>query len=550
MESGRAEMSKGNSIETRALLVAVAGMALLVILTNLSMSLLHGHLAMLPSYDDVNYMADALVRLRFGSNDGLRSIVRSFLADPPHAPVTTLTGIIGFSLLGPEPIAAYIANAWVVIAFFVFATWLSRPIGDWPDRALFIGTFCFVPVVHAMVMEFRPDLPGGLLLGIAAYLVVTTDVAAASHRRRVGLALLCVAATITKPTGFIIVVPALAFAALTMLAGQLLLQRRQIRETLLGTGEVLAIYLLVMLPFAIVWGPETTKYVYGVLFTYADVWATDGDRSFHFLYHSLGIGGLLGLGNFFRNGLALIIVDLVLMAVSRQHRNWRAAGYYLVVTAIYVAMAMSGEKTPYQGSFFYIPFVIAFAAASVRIIVLARESVIAWMIRPTLVVILAIYAYQLPLASYYYGATPNALKLPPILHAITEHLVEIKEANLDNPLCTKRPLKMVFTDSLPIPTELVRFEAARNGVEVEISTTFMARSLHEAEVNADEGDLVLIADPSHQTISRWLPGMAFNWPLHDYLMAKPGIARFDVGNDDGKPQWLVVQRHCNPAGKL
>lgn len=541
-------MINSNWTERRLLAVAVAAIFVVAVLANLSMSLLHGHLAMVPIYDDVNYMADALVRLRFDAGSGLRSLVRSFAADPPHAPITTLTGILGFGLLGPEPIAAYIANLWVLLVFLVFVTFMTRPLESWIDRALIIATFLFVPVVHAMVMEFRPDLPGGLFLGIAAYLICQTDIVAASHRRRVGLALLCLAATIIKPTAFIIVVPGLALAALVTLFGQLVLDRGNKRATFAAFGEVLGVYALAMVPFVILWGRLTADYVYAVLFTDADVWATAGDRAFHLLYHSTGVGGVLGLGKFFRNGMILILIDLALTVWRRAPRDWRTAAYYFVVGAVYVAMAMSGEKTPYQGSFFYIPFVIAFTAAAVRIILVARESVLDGAVRPALIAILALYAWQYPLASYYYGAMPDSIRLPPIVQTITERLVAVKAANLDNPACSDRPLTVIFTDSFPIPTDLVRFEAAKVGVHVVVSTTFMTRSFEEMKGNADRGDLILIADPTHRSTSRWLPGLAFNPELFAFLDAQKGWARFDVGGADGKPQWLFVAPHCNPPG--
>jgi hypothetical protein len=544
-------MIENHAPGNRLLWLALAGMFLLIVLANISLSLLHGHLAMLPIYDDVNYMADALVRLRFSPDSGIEAILASFIADPPHAPVTTLTGLLGFWLLGPEPIAAYIANSWVVLVFLLFLAWLSRPIGPSLDRALFIGTFLFVPAVQAMVMEFRPDLPGGLLLGIAAYLLCVTDLTGCSHRRRLGLAAICAAATVTKPSAVILVVPALFVAGFAALAAQWATDRRRLGAASLAMGQVLIAFAVLMTPFVLVWGRQTADYVYGVLVVYADVWATAGDSAFHLFYHSTGIGGILALGKFFRNGLILIVADLALMTFRRDWRNWRNIAYYVVVAIIYAAMAVSGEKTPYQGSFFYLPFVLAFAAASVRLIAFIRASGGAgWIIRPALVVILAFYAYKLPLASYYYGATPNAIKLPPIVHEITRRLIDVQQANLDNPACSKRPLKIVFTDAFPIPTELVRFEAAKVGVETVVSTTFMSRELGEMVRNTDQGDIVLISDPSHVSTSRWLPGVAHNPALYDHLQSWQGSARFDVGSEDGKPQWLIVNDRCNPGGRL
>ncbi len=541
---------QGRDGEKRALTVLVGAMFLLIVLANLSMSSLHGHLAMIPTYDDINYMADALVRLRFSAGSGLRSVLQSFTADPPHAPVTTLTGMLGFWLLGPQPLAAYVANSWVVLLFLWFMARLSRPLGGAINRALFIATFLFVPAVQALVMEFRPDLPAGLVLAITLYTLCTTDFGGASWRRRLGLAALCVAATSIKPSGFVLVLPALGGTLLIVLMRTLVFERGAARATIVALAQIIGVYLVLMVPLVLIWGPSTFAYVYDVLFTYADVWRTEGGWRTHLLYNSYGFGGLLALGKFFRNGLLLILVDLAIFAFRPDRRRRGVLEFYLVVVMLYGALSLSGEKTVYQGSFFYFPFIIAFAGASIRILTFIRDVAgLGFLVRGALSVILALYVYKMPLASYYYGAEPFAYKLRPVVDRITARLGDIALANTGNPACSGRPLTMVFTDSLPIPTELVRFEAAKIGVPVQASTTFMARDFGEMTRNVEDGDIVLIADPGHKSPSRWLPGIADNPRLLGYLQAWGDGARLDVTGEDGKPLWIIVNPRCMPPNK-
>ncbi|MBZ9938241.1 hypothetical protein LB518_18220 [Mesorhizobium sp. BR1-1-16] len=527
------------------LIGAVAAMFVFTMLVNLSLSRLSGHLAMVPTYDDVNYFADALVRLRFADGFGLRSVIWSIISDPPHAPVTTLTGMLGFWLFGPEPIAAYIANGWVMLLFLVFMARMSRPLGNEPDRALFIGVFLFVTAVQAMVMEFRPDLPSGLMLAIAVHVICRFDFRTASLRDKIGLAAIAVATTIIKPSAVVLTIPVLSIALGLGVLTQCLNDRKNYALILKAALPAIVAYFVMMVPFALIWGQQTIIYIIGVLFTYADVWRTPGDAAFHWNYHLFGVGGQAALGHFVKFGIAVIAIDLMLFAGVRRYRQRGVIQYYIMLVIIYCAMATSGEKTPYQGSLIYLPIVIGVGTALVRVLAFAKDiSGVNWLPRAALIMMIVVAAYRAPLAFYYYGAAPNSPQLPPIVERIVQRLVEVKLANVENPQCTDRPLEVVSADAEPIPVPLIQYEAAKAGVHVVTPVTFMMRDLPDMETIADHGDIVLIADPSHHSTSRWLPGVVNNTALFDHLTAQQGGARFDVGSPDGTPQWLIVAPRC------
>jgi hypothetical protein len=93
--------------------VATAIVGLLVMISaalNLSFALRSGSLSRPPVYDDVVYLLDAYQRLAFGGVNSLGTLVHSFLTNPPHAPMSTLTAMLGYSLIGPYLWAAYAAN--------------------------------------------------------------------------------------------------------------------------------------------------------------------------------------------------------------------------------------------------------------------------------------------------------------------------------------------------------------------------------------------------------------------------------------------------------
>jgi len=75
--------------------------ALAVIFTtfNIQASLRSGVLALPPTYDDVAYFNEAIVRLKQMDDSGGMALVSGYLANPPHAPLQTLLAFIGFALL-------------------------------------------------------------------------------------------------------------------------------------------------------------------------------------------------------------------------------------------------------------------------------------------------------------------------------------------------------------------------------------------------------------------------------------------------------------------
>lgn len=109
----------------RHTITAIIGVLVLVFTAlNLTFNMRSGSLSWPPIHDDATYLLDAYHRLAFGGVDSLATLIRTFYLDPPHAPMTTLTEILGFSLLGSSVYAAYAANAWL-LAVFAVTTYLA-----------------------------------------------------------------------------------------------------------------------------------------------------------------------------------------------------------------------------------------------------------------------------------------------------------------------------------------------------------------------------------------------------------------------------------------
>jgi 4-amino-4-deoxy-L-arabinose transferase-like glycosyltransferase len=159
------------------------------------------------------YLLDAYQRLAFGGIHSFGTLVRSFLTDPPHAPMSTLTAMLGYALIGPYLWAAYAANVWMLGLFAAAVYLVARQNIDRIPSILAVALMLFVPAVHTLITEFRPDQGAGVILACALYWLVSADYPKATRPRRVAMGFLVVCAVMAKPTAIVATVPVLGLAA-------------------------------------------------------------------------------------------------------------------------------------------------------------------------------------------------------------------------------------------------------------------------------------------------------------------------------------------------
>ncbi|SHG47811.1 hypothetical protein SAMN02745157_4291 [Kaistia soli DSM 19436] len=524
---------------------------LITFVVNIAFSLRQGRLASVPIHDDVAYLADGLSRVIFVKGDGLWSAIGSLIVDPPHAPVTTLTAMFGFWALGPAPISAYIANGWVLALYVAVLAVLSRPLGGLLARTLFVAVLVFVPVAHAMVTEFRPDMAGGLLFALAIALMCGTDFRNVTIKRRIHLVLLALAATITKPSAVILTIPALGVAfAVAMVAQGLFTGRAKVRLLLSGLATV-ALYALALVPFAVAFGAETIRYIRDVLFTNSDIWATPGDRWFHWTYHFSGPGGTEALGVFGVLALVIVIVDLLMFVRFPSYRRPGVLPLYLTIAVVYCAMAVSTEKTVFQGSYFYLPLLFAAASAFVRIVVQAR---LRWSVRAPIgsdVVLasgLVLAILFLPLGGAYTVRATDGPEAVSLLPQISDAIFALnKNEWIDSPSCAERTMRITAINYDPITAGAIQMALAEGGLNVASDYVFFPRSLQDALKTIDDVDLVVMADPAAKPTNQWLLLAAMAPDIYRYLSEKPGVRKIQVGVYRNHPFWLFVKPHCEPV---
>jgi 4-amino-4-deoxy-L-arabinose transferase-like glycosyltransferase len=449
--------------------VATAIVGLLVMISaalNLSFALRSGSLSRPPVYDDVVYLLDAYQRLAFGGVNSLRTLVNSFLTRPPHAPMSTLTAMLGYALIGPYVWAAYAANVWMLGLFAAAVYLVARRNIDRIPSILVVALMLFVPAAHALITEFRPDQGAGVILACALYSLVSTDYAKATKPRLVALGFFVTCAVMAA-------VPAVAVA------------------------------IAILIPCAVLWEPVTYAYIYQALVTNKDIWGADGGHLYHWMFNSFGAGGHQALGPFLWLGLSCIMVDALLSFPSKSHcSNFDALAFYFVTTVLYSGIAVSSQKTVYQGSLFYFPFLLATTLAVGRILMrIGGRAPIA-----ITGVLLATAIIFMPATSFY-QFDPKYQDSAPVLASVSNAVAnEVASARASG--CAADSFVLAALDKYPIAPEAVALDLAmRQRVKISPRTSlYMVRSAAEMDHAVDGADFVILSRAGEHSN---LPGSKF-----------------------------------------
>jgi hypothetical protein len=183
-----------------AAVAALAG-ALTTVTAFLSLRLAQqfGRLSVPPLYDDVTYFVAAARWLDAAPTHGIAADLYGLLQQ--HAPFSTLTAIVGFTLFPDGYVGPFAVNAVVILAFLLG---IARLTWRWPlvDVATCLVAAASVPVFWQTMTEARPDLPWGLALGLATGAVLYRPLLNRSRWSILILGVLCGLAASIKPSAF------------------------------------------------------------------------------------------------------------------------------------------------------------------------------------------------------------------------------------------------------------------------------------------------------------------------------------------------------------
>lgn len=521
----------------------LAAMVVASTAVNIGLALQSGRLAVVPLYDDVVYLNDAYSRLAFGTGATIWDWAVSFAANPPHSPLSTLTAMIGYSLAGPFVVGPYLANIWILAVYTAAIYLIARRSLDDKASLLVAAIFLFVPAAHAMVNEFRPDMAGGLLMGLSLYLILTTRWEDMASAKRAMLGLLAGIAVTAKPSAVIITIPLIGLASVIGMA-QAVYYGGSLSRAIRALYLPLLMFLLVIVPFGLIWGAQIVSYVTQALFTNADIWSTPGDFVFHWTYHSFGEGGRLGLGPFLQAGLVAIAIDaIVSIRTWRERSSVSALSYYAILVIIYLGMSIHSQKTSFQGSFFYVPFAIGVAMALTCRLgwvsgrVNSRKAV-AWLLTATLVAV----GIFLPPATLFTNTAYFAGTLALRDRVVDEIEKRMAERFIEE--CSDRRLGFASLSPNPLNPEAVALAvAAKSGGRIDASELYFQRSAESLMNAALASDFVLLPGKAHFN-SASMPSFAYIDEVAARLRSSGDWSKVPMPRAMGDSSTLLVKKEC------
>jgi hypothetical protein len=462
-------------------------------------SLRSGALNLPATYDDIGYYIDAAKRLSSGN------FLLGYLADPPHAPGSTLLAILGFAIGGVKPWAADAANA---LPMFLFAFVLLRVLEGLPLglRLAVAGACLTIPMFGIAIVEFRPDMWCSAFTVLGTLLIVLRDPREARHALCAGLAFSV--ALVMKPTFAPLIVILFGAAFVLRLAPDL----RSAKEWKSATRSVLIFGGVTMAlagpHFVLSYQHLLDYYRIQVFGSNAALWTPDLSPTQTALYYVTGPGGKATLGEWTPVGFVALLAMV--------GRSWRI----LVLTLIaYAGVTIPGNKSVFLGMIFdtYIVAAIALALAYLLTVLQLRAQVLGYAVTGALLAF-GLATYRLPWVQIH-GA-PYSPEFAATRSKLNNDLVMVL---LADPAITRK------TIDVPVIAQYLNGESivfsslqARHNLP-QIAGLYIDGSLNNQLKYAARADYVVMLSVDYPDILRWTPSAKIVSDIADAIGRDEGL---------------------------
>jgi hypothetical protein len=503
---------RGRDIAIAAVLTAV------FVAFQIQASLNAGTLSFPATYDDIMYYIDAARRVRTFWQGSIGDVLREYIANPPHAPGSTLLAAIGFLLFDIKPWAADAANA---LPLFVFVLILLRLYSDLPLGVALpavIASLC-IPIFGLAIVEFRPDMWCAGLAVVGTLLIALRD--PRDFRTAVAAGIAFAAALLMKPTLSPLVV-ILFGAALTLRLAPHLADRTALLSATFACLIVAGLAILIAGPHYVLGLKNLVWYYREVIFgPGAAVWTPQISRTDKALYYLTGPGSLPSLGRWVYISPLTLAVPIVL-SIRRHALAWQAWIVVILALIAYAVVTLPGNKSPYLGVIFpgYVAGAIVVSAAYGLRSLYFRKMTGAAHIAAILLLCFAAYAYRTP------WLLLNGTVLPPYIAA--SRLQVIDEAaqffKLDPDLARKTVMLAQigqYTNGESLIFKLLQ----DGGPTPTFVSEFLTDDLRRHVVLLNRADYVIALTRDNPDAIPWLPSAKIADQLNAMLPEKFELAK-------------------------
>jgi len=338
--------------------------SLILVSTQVFLSLDSGSLSFPPTYDAIGYYLDALQRTRSVESG---TFFQNLLANPPHAPGSTVLAFIGFSLFGIRAWSPVLMN-FIPLALFAFVILRLQRKAPFPAAMMTTAGLLLIPFWSIAIDEFRPDMWCGAFIVSGVACVVFRH---AEDRTWLVGGLAFGAALLMKPTFAPMICILFGMAVFLRFVPLLGGAQGWVKMAKAGAIVLGVACLIAGTHYALAWRSIVNYYAVHVFGAGAASWTPNLGLKETILYYLSGPGGRPFLGVWLWLAPIVALAPIGFVVAGRRDLAWKSCAYLIVSIIAYFIVTLPGNKSPFLGVGF-----VSFIVGALVIVAIASGNAV------------------------------------------------------------------------------------------------------------------------------------------------------------------------------
>ena len=211
-------------------------------------------------------------------------------------------------------------------------------------------------------------------------------------------------------------------------------------------------------------------------------------------------------------------------------------------------MSLTNEKTVFQGSFFYFPYIVGSANGLQRIIS-SHEHRASFNKNKNLTtlflgLVLLTLVLFVPLATTYTTMTFDQKSSVTTYRETVSIISSRINKMMKTPGCIHSVYSIITTSPDPFPAEAVILPLISKGFSLRSDATYFSRTYEDLLSMIDGTDFILSPDPNMPGVGHHLPGLKYLAQFNAELTISSSFEHQKIETDSGYPLWLFT-RSCD-----